>query len=228
MALTKTLAQLKTALKQRAGVDSTGTSVDLTDTVLNELVNDALYEGWDVIVNKWADYFTKATTVPVTSGTDTYTLPTDFYKLRRLWVQDGTTYLRLYPIDLDAYHQFVGMTSSDRRYRYLMLERNLVITPMPQQNETLKLWYIPIQPELSSDVSTVTFDTPIEYKLILAIAWRDILDRQDLDPSPAAAKVQEYSAKLRTAADARDAGEPFYLDPRGPGSWVDDDLDEVL
>jgi hypothetical protein len=105
------------------------------------------------------------------------------------------------------------------------MARDLVIVPVPTVTNTIKLFYIGIPTELTADGDTVTFDVPIELKYCLAIAWRDVLDRQNLDPSPALAKMTAYEAKLRTAADSRDAGEPFYLNPHGPSSH--DDWDEV-
>ena len=219
---TKTLSQLRTSVKIRAGLNSTGTSVDLTSEVLNEIINDAVYEGWDLITGKWLDYYTKASTSPMILGEDSYQVPSDFYKLRTLWIQDGDRYLRMNPADLDAAHAYTGQAvGALGTYRYRIMGRDLVIMPVPSTTNTLKLYYIPIQPELVNDSDSITLDVPIELKLILAIAWRDVLDRQNLDPSPAIAKVTTYEARLRTAADGRDAGEPFYLSPFGPNRYDD-------
>lgn len=217
MALTKTLSQLRESLKIRAGMNTTGVSVDLTSAVLNEIISDAWYEGYDIIVNKWLDYYTTTSTISVVSGTDSYPVPTDFYKLRVLWIQDGTRWVRLYPADLDAAHVYTDQSVPTRNgYKYRLMGRNLVLMPVPAQAETLKLYYIPIASELVNDSDSITLDVPIELKLILAIGWRDILDRQNLDPSPAIQKIDTYTKQLRTAADSRDGGEPFYLDPTGP------------
>ncbi len=221
MALTKTLAQLRSALLVRAGMNSTGTSVDLTAAVLNDIINDAIYEGWDVITQKWLDYYTTSTTIAMIAGTGSYAVPTLFYKLRLLEHADQRP---LKPIALEGRRSFYGQ--SGEPHRYLPMNRLIYVFPTPAAAETLTLWYIPIKAELTADADSVTFDVPIELKYILAIGWRDILDRQNLDPSPALAKMREYEAKLRTAADGVDATEPFYLNPRGPSS-IDDD-DEVI
>lgn len=227
MARTRTLAQLRTALLIRAGMNTNGTSVDLTPAVLNEIINDAIFDGFDVIMGKWADYFTKASTTPVVAGTDAYQVPSDFYKLRTLWMLDGTRYIRLRPIDLDAAHDYTGQSVGTKQsYRYRLMGRDIILAPVPASAETIKLYYIPVNAELVSDSDSITFDAPVELKYILALAWQDILDRQNLDPSPAIAKIEKYEAKLRTAADSRDAGEPFYLNPHGPS--YNDDWDECL
>lgn len=218
MALSKTLAQLRTSLLRRAGFDTATTSVDLTSSVLNELINDAIYEAWDVIVAKWEDYFTTSTTISVVAGTATYAFPTLFYKLRLLEHADNEE--RLLPTSLDDKRRYAG--SSGRPRRYIPMDRQIRLYPTPSSNETITIWYVPIKAEMTSDSDSITFDTPIELKYVLATAWRDILDRQNLDPSPAIAKMQAYEAKLRSASGL-DATEPFYLSPRGPGSDYDED-----
>lgn len=216
MAITRTLAQLRNEMLIAAGMNTTGTSVDLTADVLNGIVNNAVAEGWDVIVNKWLDYATGLTDLAVVSGTDTYALPTDFYKARVVWLAADDRWARLRPVDLDAAHLYTGTSvGAGRGYRYRITNRNLVLMPVPSSSETVRVFYVPIKQEMANDDDQLTFDVPIELKYVIAIGWRDILDRQNLDPSPAIAKVQLYEAKLRTSADSLDAGEPFYLDARG-------------
>lgn len=227
MAITRTLAQLRSDLKITAGMNTSGTSVDLTPDVLNLIINRAVFEGWDVITSKWADYYTAAAVISVSAGTDTYALASDFYKLRVVWIADGAGYLRLRPADLDAAHLLVGQTVGwHGAYRYRLTNRNLVLMPVPSGVESLRVFYIPIKQEMTADGDSITLDVPIELSYILAIGWREILDRQNLDPSPAIAKIQQYEAKLRTATDSLDTGHPFYLDARGPDADIDSD--EVL
>lgn len=224
MALSKTLAQIKSALLVRAGMNTTGTSVDLTATVLDGIVNDAVYEAWDVIVGKWLDYFTTSGTLALIAGTASYAVPTLFYKQRLLhYASDGA---RILPGSLDDLPRFVGETGRPRRY--VIMNRTVVLYPTPTAAENVTMYYVPIKAEMTSDSDTLTLDTPIELKYILATAWRDILDRQNLDPSPAIAKMQTYEAKLRTASDGVDATEPFYLDPRGPSNVGWDDADDEV
>lgn len=199
-------------------MNTSGTSVDLTSAVLNDIVNDAVYEAWDVIVGKWLDNFTTSASVAVVAGTDSYAVPSAFYKQRLLEHADQQ---RLSPIALEDRSRFYGQTG--RPTHYLLMNRLIYLYPTPSANETITQWFVPIKAEMTSDADSLTLDVPIELKYILATGWRDILDRQNLDPSPAIAKMQAYEAKLRTASDSLDAGEPFYLGA-APGS---DDWDEL-
>lgn len=226
MAFTKTLQQARYSLARRIGIaGSTGetTSVSLTAAVLNEFINDSYQETYDILIGRWADYFTKTgTPQAMVAGTAAYAVPSDFYKLRKveLAVADGWT--RLLPFDLDVNHLY-RENGTPRRYREQ--ERNVVFAPAPAQVETYRLWYIPIRTPLVLDADAITFDVPQEYKLILTIAWRDALDAQDLDPSPAIAKIADLVPMLRSASDSRDAAEPFYLDPHGPTYDIGGDND---
>jgi len=206
---------------------------------LNEMINDALIELHDILVEKWTDYKTQGpiqfVTVP---GQDTYAYDTivaagptginSFYKLRKLEIQQGTRWYRLYPADLDASHEIVGgLASFSTRYRYrTQLAPNdvlsLVLMPAPTSVNTLRLWYVQTATQLGSDSGTATFQVPIEEKLLMAIVGRDVLDRQDLDPSPAVARIAQLTKQLSTAADGLDAAEPFYINPRGPLGCDDD------
>jgi hypothetical protein len=224
MAYTRTLLQLRTFLTQKGGFEN---SADLTSSVLDGFINDALEEAWDIIVQRWEDYYTKSATIAVTSGNDSVTLPTDYLKLRRLWILvSGSEYKRLLPGDLDTAHVFTSATLSGKQYRYRQDQSGLHLMPVPPQAETVKLWYIPQATQLVADGDTITFDVPMVARLVLAIAWRECLDRQELDPSPAMAKVDELTKKCKTSADGRDADQPFYLDPNSPrtdDSWDDGD-----
>ena len=227
MAFTKTLAQARYSLARRCGVAGpTGetTSPSLTASVLNEFINDAYQETYDILVSKWADYFTlTGSDQTMTPGTASYAVPTDFYKLRKVELQVGSRWTRLLPHDLDVSHAY-AVSGTPRRYREQA--RNIVFAPAPSTAETYRLWYIPIRTPLTSDADVITFDVPQEYKLLLAIAWRDTLDMQDLDPSPAIAKIDALTPMLRSAADNRDAAEPFYLNPHGPPYEWSDDIDD--
>lgn len=225
MAYTKTLQQARYSLARRCGIaGSTGetTSVSLTAAVLNEFINDSYQETYDLLVSRWADYFTvTGSTMPMAAGTASYAVPSDFYKLRKVELAVSGGWTRLLPFDLDASHLY-RTGGTPRRYREQA--RNIVFAPTPAQVESYRLHYIPVRLPLTADGDVITFDVPQEYKLILTIAWRDCLDAQDLDPSPAIAKIADLVPMLRIAADSRDAAEPFYLDPRGPpGEYIDND-----
>lgn len=221
MAYVRTLLQLRNSLASRGGFEN---STDLTPTVLDEIINDALLETYDIRVEQWSDYDTKSVTTTLTSGLDTYPLPTDFYKMRKLELACDSTltkWRKLHPSDLSdsTRHQ----SASVRRFRYRIQGSSvLVLMPVPTSStQVIRLWYIPIGPQLVNDSDAITFYVPAEQKLVLNIAYRDCLVRQDLDTSTVDREIDKLTAQLRRAGDSRDAGEPFYL-----GDYADYDEGE--
>ena len=216
MSYTRTLAQLRTSFLIRGSYEN---SADITPAVALELLNDALEESYNIIVERWDDYYTVVSPTFVTvSGTAAYALPTDFYKLRKVEIlvsgvatDPQARWERLYPISIDDVHRKHFLVA--KRYKYWIAKAVVTLVPVPLAVETLRVFYIPPAPQLATDSDTVTFDTPVEQKLVLHIALRDAYQRQDLPTQEIEAKINQLMGQLRTAGD-HDAGEPFYLGRR--------------
>ena len=81
MALTVTLANLRTRVLRRADHENDSF---VSTAEANDLVNQSIRELFDILVLTAEDYFTSVTPFTITlNSTDTsYSLPSDFYKLR--------------------------------------------------------------------------------------------------------------------------------------------------
>lgn len=225
---TRTLLQLRTSFLRRGQWEGSSDLDPPGDkSIANELINDALEESYNIIVTRWDDYYTIVSTpIAVVSGTDTYTLPPDFYKSRKVeYLASGVAtdpnarWARLYPIDVDDTHL---ERAGARRPKYRLAMGNVILVPSPQSTATIRVWYIAAAPQLVNDIDTVSFDTPVEQKLVLNIAMRDAYDRQDLPTADIEAKIAKLTAQLRTASD-HDAGEPTYLTRRTGGGSLSGD-----
>jgi hypothetical protein len=236
--LKSTFAQLSLAVQQLGQWENSG---DITPAILLQAINFALLEGYDIVTQKWLDYYTTQTDFLLTSGVDSYPL-TDvapgLYKLRHLdytpdvVVSSTTRWTPMLPHAVDGAHMFSGRTSSGRRApRYRMQGPVIVLAPPPDAG-TIRVFYIPAPYQFSdvNDTNEIVFDVPIEIRLVVQIAQRDLLERSDLSTTDCDAKIGRLTGLLRSAADARDAGEPFYLNPAGPrrengGGWLGYDED---
>ncbi len=226
MGYSRSFAQLSLAVQQLGQWES---SIDITPVVLLQAINYALLEGYDHMVQRWADYYTRDTTFQLTSGMDTYPMnsivsPDSFYKLRHLdftpdtTVTTGSRFVRMLPHEIEAAHAYAGVAATTGRPpRYRIQGGNLVFAPLPVGG-TVRIYYIPLPMQFTGvdDDGDVIFDVPTEERLVVHLAHRDLLDRSDLETAGADRKIADLTMKLRTAADSRDAGEPMYLDPRGP------------
>src|ERR1044072_8760952 len=131
---TVTLAQLRTRAKRKADLEN---SSFISDAEWNDYINEAYQEWYDVLVATFQDYFITEDTFATTAGTDTYNLPSDFYKLVSLDLLTGTRYETIFP--------------------YQELERNAALSSSANiPTATIRRRYIPVPTVLSADADTIT------------------------------------------------------------------------
>lgn len=235
--VTRSFADLSTKVQQLGQWENSG---DITPEVLLQAINFALIEGYDIITGKWLDYYTIEATFPFETNEPRYTLSTvapGFYKLRHLAYTRDTTvtansrFVPMLPHAIEGAASYSGVSASaGRPPRYRVQGRDLVFAPMPSGG-TVKVYYIPVPPQFASvtDDLQVIFEVPIEERLIVQLAQREILERNDLSTADCDRKIDRLTGMLRVGADSRDAGEPLYLSPHGPPreSWMAFDGDEL-
>lgn len=227
--LQRSFAQLSDAVQKLGQWENSG---DVTPEVLLQAINFALIDGYDIVTQRWLDYYTIDVDFPLTSGIDAYALSNvapGFYKLRHLdftsdaTISNTTRFRPMLPHSLEGAHRYSGVSAtSSRPPRYRVQGQSIVFAP-PPIGGIVRVYYIPAPYQFSgaADTNEVIFDTPIEIRLVVQVAQRDILERNDLSTVDCDRKIGELTAKLRTAADSRDAGEPLYFDPAGPPrDWV--------
>lgn len=228
--VTRSFAQLSLEVQQLGGWEG---SADVSPAVLLQAINFALMEGYDIVTQKWLDYYTIETTFPIESGEPRYTLSLvapGFYKLRHLaYTRDAapsstSRYIPMKPHHIEGAFATSGeQATSGRVPRYRQQGRDLILVPTPSSG-SVKVYYIPVPPQYTDvdDDTLITFEVPVEVRLIVQLAQREILERNEMQTAECDRKIDKLSAMLRTAADSRDAGSPFYLSP-----FVRDD-DSVL
>lgn len=222
--VTRSLSDLMTAVQRLGQWEN---SADITSEVLLQAINYGLLEGYDIITQKWLDYYTIEMPLQLTPGEPRYTLNTvapGFYKLRHLAytrdsvITDASRFIPMLPHAIEGAYAYSGVqATAGRSPRYRVQGRDLVLAPTPQGG-CVKIYYIPVPPQFADvdDDLQITFEVPIEERLIVQLAQRDILERNDLPLAECDAKIEKLTRLVRTGADSRNAGEPFYLDPRGP------------
>jgi hypothetical protein len=224
MARTVTLLELRDAVRRRGGWIN---SRRVTTTFLNDVINSAITEVWDLIVEKWADYYTTETNLVTVVGSDAVALPANFYKLCKLELQiSATQFERLRPFALAASHRFSAgvFTGVRNTFRYRLQGGNIRLSSPATTVQTLRLFFIPVSPKLVADGDT--FDGINGYEeLVIQLAKAAVQDETGLDSSVSRQRVTEMIGRIRTAADGRDSEEPFYLDALGP-SLDDDDAED--
>jgi len=231
MTYTRTFAQLSLAVQQLGEWER---SEDVTPAILLQVINYALIETYDVMVQKWQDYYTTSVDITMPANVATFLLSTaiaDFYKLRHIdYAADGVNYdCPMLPMSLDAAYRYARSTSTSRAPRYRLQGGNLVLSQAPTTGSSkMRVFYIPEATQFLTvdSLQTISFLVATEERLLTHYAARQIKVREDLDTSNIDGEIARLTMSLQSAADGRDAAEPFYLDPRGPPrEWTDMDED---
>jgi hypothetical protein len=213
MALSRTFAEIKRSIRLRGGWVN---SARVTEELLGDIVNEALTELWDTIVGKWADYYTVNTIQLATIGNQQIFAAVNWYKVRKLERdRSGAAatgeWEKVQPTSLDGEHLYRDAL----RYRYYLRDSKIWLTPTPTVADRLRLHYITPAPLFATDSDS--FDGINGYESILVQKGKLAVESElKLDTANSLRRVMELEARIRTAADAQDASEPFYLDPRGP------------
>ena len=145
----------------------------VTDAELNGYLNNSWSELYDILVSKYQDdYFLTSTSITVTSGTSSYSLPSDFYKARGVDLNINTnqnTPLQRYTF-ADRTRDSLVRYARDVKYR--IQANNIVFAPSPSNN-TATLWYIPhprklqsVTPSAISRGSTTTWTVPSTHSFV--------------------------------------------------------------
>jgi hypothetical protein len=177
---------------------------------LVDYINAELSELYDLLVGSYEDYFYDTIDVNLVNGTESYTLPADLYKVRKVFFKEGTDRYVMRRMALDE----IGLYPSDSRparthYKYRVMGQNLIVFPLPGTG-TLELWYIPNYTPLVNDGDTLALSVPVQGwdDFIVSGAAARCLVKEESDPSALLMAKEQARVRIIKAAADRDAGEP--------------------
>lgn len=207
-----TLAELRTSAKYRANMEQ---SDFVTTAEWNEYLNYAISDLRDKLISKVGDdYFATSQDISLASGTESYALPADFYKL--LWAEmqsDNTNWFKLRRFEVTERNRGAIITAStlpDIRYR--LRAGFIMFSPVNQlTGQPVRIWYVPIPEKLTddSDILTEAFNGWDEYVVISAA--RKALVKEESDTSQLDAEFIVLNQRIEAMATNRDQAEPMRM-----------------
>lgn len=209
MARTVTLSDMRTRVRQRADMVN---STFVTDAEVNQFINDAIAELYDLLMQKFGDdYFTVSgpETSFVTNQLD-YALPDDFLKEVGVDLKiDSQNWVTLKPFMFTERNRFNnilsrGVLAYNTTY-YKLVGNNLQFTQIPGNNTKFRLWYIPYQPVLVSDSDTFDgFNGWEKYPEIVAAIT--CLNKEESDTVSLERELGRILKRVEDASQNRQAG----------------------
>jgi hypothetical protein len=195
-------------------IDQSGTA----DSELIRYANIAYRDLYNIIIQANNQYFTTSTTINIVGGTDTYALPSDFYKLDGVDLQiDATSkrFLTLRPFMFAERNKFrsgLAFTNSPygQVFKYLMVGNNIRFLPLPSMSGTVWLWYTPTPTVITSFSDTIEVMVGGDEYLSLVIAMA-MLAKEESDTTALNGKRLEVLQQLKNVLQVRDNGAPEYI-----------------
>jgi len=208
--MAETLSSLRTRVRARADMKN---SNFVEDSELNQYINSSYQELYDLLVASFEDYYTAApTSFTIASGSNTYTLPADFYKLRGVdFSSDGSNYYTMMPFDFanrNNLNNNVGVLAlSQYQNQYRIVGDKIYITPEDNAAGSYRIWYVPRATVLTVDASTLDGINGWE-EYVVVDAARKCLAKEESDTSFLVQEKEMLRQRIIAMSARRDAGMP--------------------
>lgn len=213
MARTATLLELRTQARQRADMVN---SQFVSDAELTSYINASYTELYDLLIAQYEDYHATSSNISIVAGTNTYSLPSDFYKLLGvdLVVDAQGNAVTLKPFvfaERNAYvftptWNMVGLAY----LRYHIIDDSIRFMPVPTTTQTVKLWYVPALTKLSGDSDTVDGVSGWE-EYIVVDAVIKMLQKEESDAQTFMLQKEQLKKRIEKMAANRDPGSPMRV-----------------
>lgn len=214
---TSTLGSIRLQAQQRS--DMVGSSF-ITDSEWNSYINASYYELYDILTQKFGNDYFVATPYTYTTQTNQqlYPLPIDFYKLLGVEIALNTgnpsswvTLKKFEFIDRNKWsypniYTFYGITN----LRYRVNGNNLMIVPVNQAGQTIRIWYNPRLTALVNDGDIVDGVSGWE-EYIIVDAARKAFIKQESDTADFNMEKAGLLKRIEEAGENRDVGEAAHV-----------------
>lgn len=217
MSRVRTLAQLRTDVRQRADIEN---SQHISDTELTRYINQSIAALYALIVEMDEDEFAAEATWTVTAGTvestisyveDAVDVPVSIYKLLSVDVVDGDG--RKWPVQRFSLRDRTWLedttlpTGQIRPTRYRLRGiSNLIWAPPFESDTQVRVTYIPSPTDLSADSDEYDGRVGWEEWVILDSAIKCMI-KEESDDSQLVRERQLAEARIRQQIAIRDRGE---------------------
>lgn len=177
-----TLLELKTKTRERSDMVN---STFISDTELVSYINMAYSELYDILVSRFEDYFSERVAFSLTTSSNEYTLPSNFYKLRGLdFSQGGSRWIVV------------------RKWNFE--ERNQVSDDVTSVSGNYQAWIIPRITQLVGDADETADIMDFDEYIVICAAIM-MKDKEESDVSVLMASKQMLMKRIEAMGSNRDS-----------------------
>ena len=207
MALTRTLAQLTAEILHRGDLRSVRANPNGTE--LTRDINASILKFWRLAAKLCPERFHSETpqAVAVVSGTASYALATDCFKVTGVDVQDGSYWHALRKFNFAERNSGQQGSAGKRDIRWRIMGTNLLLAPTPKFTGAIRVYYMPLPEELEDDADTFDGIAGYEEYVILDVILKH-KSRDEDDYALTAGQIGAIEADMQATASDLDDAEP--------------------
>lgn len=153
---TNSLIELRRSIRNRGAWKRE----DVTDAQLTEWINSSIKALVDIQVIIDPLLFNSMKDIHVISGTRSYDLPSDVYRVTGVSVSDSTCqdgYQNLLRYQFEERYDYAILTTQKLDARYIILGSKIEFQPTPQWTDTVRIHYVPKVTDLDAPTDTYDF-----------------------------------------------------------------------
>lgn len=203
-----TLTEFIERCRERADMEN---SRFVSDAELTRYINASIQELYDLLIaTRGENYYIDSTTFSITGGVDSYPLPVDMLKLMGVDLLRGSNEaytLRAFRWQERNRNREPYYFSDNTNFRYQIRGDNLVFSPVPKNNQQIKLWYIPAFQTLSSGSDSFNGINGWEEYVIIDCAIK-MKNKEESPVDELLLAKQDMRARILQASAGRDSTEP--------------------
>ena len=182
---------------------------DWTDVEVRREINAKYLELYTAIIEVYEDYYSTKTTTASVADQQEYTLPSDFYKMRRVEIDYAPDNSQSVPsrairVSMDDVHRDLGNSGSSltvhARPAYYIRGDFLGFIPVPTKagSTAITIWYIKTVSELSSSSSSIDIPFADRYAQIISLGAAATLLRKGQQEEVVASRyLLEYEDNIK-------------------------------
>lgn len=181
MARSYTIAELKTRIKRAADFEN---SNFIGDAELLDIINNAYADLYSLLVAKDENYYSSTSTFTIGSGSVTYSLPSDFFKILAVEFQVSTDkYVTIKP--------------------YNEAEKNSMNITTSLPSGTVRLRYVPLPTKFTLDAQTVDGIAGWEEYIVISGAIQCLI-KEETDTTALERRLARLERRIEDTAQNRD------------------------
>ncbi len=219
MAFNPTVQELVDLVRQRTNHEN---SQFVTDPEIVALLNRSHTELYDILIGTNEDYFVQPHPLTITAGTDSYALPSDFYKVLGVDLNiDADRSISLKKFQFTERNRYKTTIYAPHIpasiYQYHVIDVNLNFIPKPKESKGATLWYVPLPnklvltaavPPVAGESDTLDIRLAMYDDYLILDAAINVLIKEESDVTVLMAERIAIKERIVAAVTNRDVNEP--------------------